>query len=273
MTTTPATHHHRRTHLLTTGQSRAVTPAIIAGLIVATAGAMTFNAFSALAQQQPQPQPQQKDDHPPVITPGTMSSPPSDAVILFDGTNLDGWTHPDGSKADWIVSDGMVTVKPGSGSIISKETFNDAQLHLEFATPTPAHGEGQERGNSGMYIQGRYEIQILDSYDNVTYANGQCSAIYGQYAPLVNASRKPGAWQTYDVIFHAPKFDESGKKIAPGTITVFHNGVLTQDHVELKGPTGGNLSAESPAPGPLMLQDHGNTMRFRNIWFRRLKPS
>jgi len=207
---------------------------------------------------------------PPVVNAGTATSAPSDAVVLFDGSSLDGWTYFDGKPAQWIIDGTAMTVKPGSGSIVSKEKFNDAQVHLEFATPTPAHGEGQERGNSGMYIQGRYEVQILDSFENETYANGQCSAIYGQYEPLVNASRGPGQWQTYDVIFHAPKFDSAGQKIAPATITVFHNGVLTQDHVELKGVTGGNMSPESAEPGPLMLQDHGNTMRFRNIWFRRL---
>ncbi len=207
---------------------------------------------------------------PPIIAPGTATSAPSDAVVLFDGSNLDGWTYFDGKPAQWVVDGAAMTVKPGSGSIVSKEKFNDAQVHLEFATPTPALGEGQERGNSGMYIQGRYEVQILDSFENETYANGQCSAIYGQYEPLVNASRGPGQWQTYDVIFRAAKFDSAGKKIAPATITVLHNGVLTQDHVELKGVTGGNMSPESAEPGPLMLQDHGNTMRFRNIWFRRL---
>ena len=208
---------------------------------------------------------------PAIVTPGMHNAAPSDAVVLFNGKNTDAWTYFDGSACQWIIDGDAMVVKPGSGSIISKEKFNDAQVHLEFATPTPAQGEGQERGNSGMYIQGRYEVQILDSFDNETYANGQCSSIYGQYEPLVNASRKPGEWQSYDVIFHAPKFDESGKKIAPGTITVLHNGVLTQDHVELKGVTGGNLSEESAQPGPLMLQDHGNTMRFRNIWFRPLK--
>lgn len=207
---------------------------------------------------------------PPIVTAGMAGGAPSDAVVLFDGTSVDGWTHTNGGAAQWIIDQGALVVKPGSGSIVSKATFNDAQIHLEFATPREVHGKGQERGNSGMYLQGRYEVQILDSYANETYANGQCSAIYGQYEPLVNASRGPGQWQTYDVIFRAPKFDDDGNKIAPGTVTVLHNGVLTQDHVQLKGVTGGNLSAESDQPGPLMLQDHNNTMRFRNVWFRRL---
>jgi len=208
---------------------------------------------------------------PPVITPGTAGAAPSDATILFDGSSLEGWTYTNGRPAEWIIEGDAMVVKPGSGSIVSRAKFNDAQLHLEFATPTDVHGEGQERGNSGMYLQGRYEIQILDSFDNETYANGQCSAVYGQHAPLVNASRGPGQWQTYDVIFRAPKFDAEGKRIAPGTITVLHNGVVTQDHVELKGVTGGNLSPESAEPGPIMLQDHGNRMRFRNIWYRSLE--
>ncbi len=207
---------------------------------------------------------------PPIVTPGAPNAAPSDAVVLFNGKDVDSWTYFDGSACQWVIDGDAMVVKPGSGSIVSRKKFSDAQVHLEFATPTPAEGKGQERGNSGMYIQGRYEVQILDSYDNETYANGQCSAIYGQSEPLVNASRKPGEWQTYDVIFHAPKFDASGNKTAPGTITVLHNGVLTQDHVELKGVTGGNLSEESAEPGPLMLQDHGNAMRFRNIWFRPL---
>jgi len=207
---------------------------------------------------------------PPIVTPGAHNSAPSDAVVLFNGQDVDSWTYFDGSACQWVIDGDTMVVKPGSGSIVSKKKFSDAQVHLEFATPTPAEGNGQERGNSGVYIQGRYEVQILDSFDNETYANGQCGSIYGQYEPLVNASRKPGEWQTYDVIFHAPKFDASGNKTAPGTITVLHNGVLTQDHVELKGVTGGNLSEESAEPGPLMLQDHGNTMRFRNIWFRPL---
>ncbi|MCL4196889.1 MAG: DUF1080 domain-containing protein [Phycisphaerales bacterium] len=207
---------------------------------------------------------------PPVVTPGRAGSPPSDAVVLFDGTSLDGWTHGGNRAAEWIIEGDAMVVKPGSGSLISRATFGDAQFHLEFATPVEVHGEGQERGNSGLYIQGRYEVQILDSFENETYPDGQCSAIYGQYAPLANASRPPGEWQTYDVIFRAAKFDADGKRLAPATITVLHNGVLTQDCVELKGVTGGALSAESADPGPIMLQDHGNRMRFRTIWVRPL---
>lgn len=215
-------------------------------------------------------QPAATSSVPPIVAPAADAGPPSDAIILFDGQSLAGWVYTNGKPAEWIVEGDAMTVKPGSGSIVSKEKFSDAQIHLEFATPSEVHGNGQERGNSGMYIQGRYELQILDSFQNETYPNGQCSAIYGQYPPLVNASRGPGEWQTYDVIFRAPKFDAEGNKVAPGTMTVFHNGVLTQDHVELKGVTGGSLSAESAEPGPLMLQDHGNRMRFRNIWYRPL---
>lgn len=245
-----------RTRLI--GRRQTLSAVVFSTTIIATVAALPLRAAV-----------ERRFAAPPVITPGTHSSAPSDAIVLFDGSNLDAWTYTDGRAAQWTIDGDAMVVKPGSGSIMSKPKFNSAQVHLEFATP-PAHGEGQERGNSGMYIQGRYEVQILDSFENETYPNGQCSAIYGQYPPLVNASRGPGQWQTYDVIFRAPKFDENGKKTAPGTITVFHNGVLTHDHVELQGVTGGNLSEESPEPGPLMLQDHGNTMRFRNIWFRTL---
>jgi hypothetical protein len=207
---------------------------------------------------------------PPIVTSGTAKSAPSDAIVLFDGSSLDGWTYTNGKAAEWSIEGDAMVVKPGSGSIVSKAKFNDAQIHLEFATPTKVEGEGQGRGNSGMYLQGRYEVQILDSFENETYGNGQCSAIYGQYEPLVNVSRGPGQWQTFDVIFHAPKFDGDGKKTAPGTVTVFHNGVLTQDHVELQGVTGGSLSPESAEPGPILLQDHNNLTRFRNVWVRRL---
>lgn len=207
---------------------------------------------------------------PRVVAPGTAGAPPSDAIVLFDGSSLDGWTHGEDRPAEWVIEGDAMVVKPGSGSLMSKATFGDAQIHVEFATPREVHGEGQERGNSGLYLQGRYEVQILDSFENETYPDGQCSAIYGQYAPLVNASRGPGQWQTFDVIFRAARFDDTGKRLAPATVTVLHNGVLTQDRVELKGVTGGSLSAESAAPGPIMLQDHGNRMRFRSIWVRPL---
>src|SRR6266446_3104953 len=161
--------------------------------------------------------------------------PPSDAIILFDGTDLSQWkSAKDGAPAKWEIKDGAMTVN-GTGSISTKREFGDCQLHVEWASPAEVKGEGQGRGNSGIYLQGRYEVQVLDSYRNQTYYHGQAGSIYKQYAPLVNVSRKPGEWQTYDIIYHAPRFDDQGKLQKPATITLLHNGVLVQDHVELKG--------------------------------------
>ncbi len=218
---------------------------------------------------------QPADKEPPIITPAPEQAqptpPPSDAIVLFDGTNLDAWNHADGKPAQWIAegkAGGCMTCKPGSGSILTKKNFGDAQIHVEFSTPTPAHGESQERGNSGVYIQNRYEVQVLDSYENKTYFNGQCGAVYLQHAPLVNACRKPGQWQTYDIVFHAPRTDATGKVTANARVTVLHNGVLIQDNAEITGPTGGGQPGVGD--GPLHLQDHGNTVRYRNIWIRPL---
>ncbi|HRJ48900.1 MAG TPA: DUF1080 domain-containing protein, partial [Phycisphaerales bacterium] len=194
-----------------------------------------------------------------------------DAIVLFDGTSLEGWTHLDGQPARWIPdghAGGAMTCKPGSGSIVTRQVFGDAQIHVEFATPSVVDGEGQGRGNSGVYIQNRYEVQVLDSFENNTYPMGQCGAIYLQHAPLVNACRRPGEWQTYDIVFRAPIFDESGNVTAPGRITVLHNGILIQDHVPITAPTGGG--DRGTGDGPIHLQDHGNTVKFRNIWVRPL---
>jgi hypothetical protein len=217
---------------------------------------------------------------PPVIDPGTAStqeSPgraPSDAVVLFDGKDLSKWASTDGSAAKWKVENGYFEVVPKTGYIHTREAFGDCQLHVEFAEPTPPHGESQERGNSGVFLQGLYEIQVLDSYENKTYADGQAAAVYGQYPPLVNASRPPGEWQTYDIVFRGPRFDAAGKLARPARFTVFHNGVLVQDNVELTGPTAdGKRPPYKPTPEklPLALQDHGNPVRYRNIWLRELK--
>lgn len=219
---------------------------------------------------------------PPVIDPGTSSTkdapgrPPSDAVVLFDGKDLSQWAHKDGSAAKWKVENGYAEVVPKSGYIYTREAFGDCQLHVEFAEPTPPKGESQERGNSGVFLQGLYEIQVLDSYQNKTYADGQAAAVYGQYPPLVNASRPPGEWQSYDIIFHGPRFDAAGKLTRPARVTVLHNGVLVQDNVELTGPTAhGARPPYKPTPEklPLALQDHGDPVRYRNIWIRELNTA
>ena len=217
---------------------------------------------------------------PPVIdagTPSTQDSPgraPTDAVVLFDGKDLSKWAHKDGSPAKWKVENGYAEVVTKTGYIHTREAFGDCQLHVEFAEPVPPKGESQERGNSGVFLMGLYEIQVLDSYKNKTYADGQASAVYGQYPPLVNASRPPGQWQTYDIVFHGPHFNKDGKVLRPARVTVFHNGVLVQDNVELTGPTGhGKRPPYTPHAEklPLALQDHDNPVRFRNIWIRKLK--
>ncbi len=210
---------------------------------------------------------------PNVIVPGDKDHPPSDAIILFNGSNLDEWTSQKDEAAGWVVSDGILTVKPGSGVIKTKRKFEDCQLHIEFRTPSEIKGEGQGRGNSGIFLQGRYEVQVLDSYDNVTYSNGQAGSIYKQYMPLVNASKKPGEWQTYDIIFTAPHFDKDNTLKTPAYVTVLHNGVLIQNHVELKGSTqyiGAPAYNAHPFQESLMLQDHGNTVSYRNIWIREI---
>lgn len=207
-------------------------------------------------------------EEPRVIDPGP---PPSDATVLFDGKDLSQWNGEKGS-AKWEIKDGVATVN-GTGSISSKQEFGDCQLHIEWATPEKVEGEGQGRGNSGILLQGRYEVQVLDSYINKTYYHGQAGAVYKQYAPLVNACRKPGEWQSYDIIFHAPRFDADGKLEKPGTVTVLQNGVLVQDHVEIMGstgPTGAPKYHAHPLKQSLVLQDHHNPVRYRNIWIREL---
>jgi 3-keto-disaccharide hydrolase len=216
---------------------------------------------------------------PPIVTPGKpgtqdiVGTAPSDAVVLFDGTNLDHWRNRSNGPAGWTVDNGALVEKPGAGDILSRDEFGDCQLHLEFASPVPPRSRDQGRGNSGVMFFGRYEIQILDSYDNLTYADGQASAIYGQFPPQVNASRPPGQWQTYDIVFTAPRFKTDGMLESPAYLTMLHNGVLVHNHVALLGPMHfrglPKYQAHGPA-GPLLLQDHGNPVRFRNIWVRRL---
>lgn len=209
---------------------------------------------------------------PPVVSvPAVEPSVPSDALKLFDGKDLHRWRGKNG-KPEWTVENGFFTVAPGSGDIQTIDSFDNFQLHLEWRAPAEIKGEGQGRGNSGVFLMGRYEIQILDSYNNPTYANGQAASVYKQYIPLVNACRPPGEWQTYDIIFKAPVFDTKGKLVSPAYVTVLHNGVLVQDHVAIKGETVyiGAPTYKAHGKGPIRLQDHGDLVSFRNIWIRRL---
>ncbi|MHB1305491.1 MAG: family 16 glycoside hydrolase [Limisphaerales bacterium] len=221
---------------------------------------------------------------PPVVSPGLSSTPtqagkaPADAVVLFDGGDLSQWVAMDGKPTKWIARDAAMECVPGSGYIRTLRAFGDCQLHVEFATPAKPEGSSQGRGNSGLFFGGtRYEIQILDSFENQTYADGSCASIYNQFPPLVNASRPPGEWQSYDIVWTAPRFDAGGKLTSPARATVFHNGVLVHNNVELMGGTGW-LSRSPyqahPEKQPLALQDHGNPVRYRNIWVRELgRPS
>lgn len=204
---------------------------------------------------------------PKVIDPGPPGGPPSDAIVLFDGKDLSKWNGGD----KWEIKDGYAVTR--ANDITTKDSFGDCQLHVEWATPTEISGEGQGRGNSGVYLMQRYEVQILDSYQNKTYFDGQAGAIYKQHPPLVNACRKPGEWQTYDILFTAPRFDDTGKLLKPAYVTVLHNGVVVQNHFELLG---GTFYERPPAyqahppKAPLHLQFHGNATRFRNIWIREV---
>jgi Domain of Unknown Function (DUF1080) len=207
------------------------------------------------------------------ITPGVVpGEPPSDALILFDGKDLSQWTTTDGAPAKWEVKDGSVTVTKGLGAIRTKQKFNDYQLHIEWRAPAVVSGEGQGRGNSGIFQQERYELQVLDSYESVTYSNGQAGSIYKQTMPLVNATRKPGEWQVYDVIYTGPRFGENGNVITPARITVLHNGVLIQNNTTIWGPTQyrGSTSYVMHGKASIELQDHGNAVSYRNIWVREL---
>jgi len=217
---------------------------------------------------------------PPVVDPGypgtqdKSGKAPSDAVVLFAGGDLSQWCDMEGKPTKWIVRDGVMECVKGSGYIRTLQNFGDCQLHVEWAAPTPAEGKGQGRGNSGVFLGGtRYEVQVLDSYQNKTYSDGSAASIYGQYAPLVNATRPPGQWQTYDILYTAPRFEPDGKLQSPARITVIHNGVLVQNNVEPTGPTGWiDRAPYSPHPvkQPIAFQDHGNPVRYRNVWVREL---
>lgn len=203
---------------------------------------------------------------PVVVDPGSSSKAPSDAIVLFDGTSLEAWNGAE----NWKIENGEATV---GSTVTSKQEFGDCQLHLEFATPSEVSGESQGRGNSGVYLMNQYELQILDSYENKTYFDGQCGSIYKQHPPLVNACRKPGEWQAYDIIFTAPRFNADGTVKTPAYITALQNGVLIQHHFEIQGGTAWDSApkySKHGDRGPLLLQFHGNPVKFRNIWVRDL---
>ena len=207
---------------------------------------------------------------PRLVTPGVAGAPPSDAIVLFGGTDLSAWRSVKTNAPMWKLEQGYLEVMPGAGHICTKQEFRDVQLHIEWATPAAVSGSGQGRGNSGAFLMGRYEIQVLDSFENLTYPDGQAAAFYGHAAPLVNASRRPGEWQVYDIIFHAPRPKSDGSS-EPGSFTVIHNGVLVQDHIPVDyKPTRAAPIKSSADKGPLCLQDHRNPVRYRNIWVREL---
>jgi hypothetical protein len=240
---------------------------VLLSAAVASLGAQVSDRWPVHAPDRPQPQ---------VVAPAPAQAPvppPSDAIILFDGRDLAQWQGASGGQARWKVENGYFEVVARTGSIASSRAFGDMQLHIQWATPAQVSGSGQERGNSGIHLMGLYEVQVLDSYRNTTYPDGQAAAIYGQFPPLVNASRAPGEWQTYDILFRAPRFDSQGRATSPARITLIHNGVLVQDNVELSGPTGHYQRPPYRAHDarlPITLQDHGNPVRFRNIWVRDL---
>jgi hypothetical protein len=237
--------------------------------LLAAAALLVAGQFPIHDENRPQPK---------LVDPGPAAErpapAPSDALVLFDGGDLSKWrTKKDGGAAKWKVAGGAMEVVAGTGDIETAQGFGDCQLHVEWATPAPGVGEGQHRGNSGVFLMGQYEVQVLDSYGSKTYPDGQAAALYGQYPPLVNASRPPGQWQAYDIVFRAPRFDGAGKLLKPARITVLHNGVLVQDNRVLPGPTAHQKRppyAAHPAKLPISLQDHDFPVRYRNIWIREL---
>jgi hypothetical protein len=214
---------------------------------------------------------------PKVVAPGPAGPPvpaPADAVVLFDGKDLAAWTDAKGQPARWKVENGSMEVVQKGGDIRTVRDFGDCQLHVEWMAPSPAKGTDQDRGNSGVFLMGLYEVQVLDCYGNKTYADGMTAAIYGQYPPLVNACRPPGEWQTYDIVFHRPRFDKDGRVLAPASMTVFHNGLVVHERAVLTGPTAHKARPPYKMHAdrlPISLQDHGHPVRYRNIWVRELE--
>jgi hypothetical protein len=251
---------------------------MIARASLLVAGGLMVGAAGASALQDPGEWPVHSEERPrpPVVDPGPagpLAAVPSDAIVLMDGTGLDEWVGPGGRTPGWRVGDGYVEVARGTGSLTTRREFGDIQLHVEWAAPAEVSGEGQGRGNSGVFLMGRYEVQILDSWENDTYPDGQNASLYGQEPPRVNASRPPGEWQTFDIVFRRPHFGPDGEVVKPARVTVLHNGVLVHDGVEFHGITVHGQRAEySPHPdrGPISLQDHGDPVRFRNVWVREL---
>lgn len=207
---------------------------------------------------------------PRVVTPGIGTAAPSDAIVLFDGNDFKQWESTNGGEVKWKIEDGVMTVIGGTGAIQTKQSFGDCQLHIEWRSPAKVEGEGQGRGNSGIFLQKNYEIQVLDSYENKTYFDGQAGSIYTQHPPLVNACRKPGEWQVYDIVYTAPRFTSDGKVEVPARITAFQNGVLIQNNFIITGTTYDKNGYKPHYKLPLELQDHGNPVSYRNIWIREL---
>jgi hypothetical protein len=261
--------------------NRPVTRATVTGGLLLAAGVFVLAQQPAAPPAAPAPRDPHANEvpapkNPPrvVVAGATIGAPPADAIVLFDGTDLSKWEkEKGGGPAEWTVADGAIVVKPKTGGIRTRQGFGDVQLHIEWATPSPARGSGQDRGNSGVFFQSTYEVQVLDSFENATYWHGSAGSVYKQYAPLVNVSRKPGEWQVYDIVYHAPAFNEDGRVTKRATFTVFYNGVLVQDHVEVMGVTTNEGPPYYKAHAdklPLSLQDHDHTVRFRNIWVREL---
>ena len=242
-----------------------------------------LGVYIIIAQDKPNPKDTEVwEPEPKIVTPGTENSAPSDAIILFDGKDLSKWKNArGGGDASWIVNNDNSMTVTRNGGIETIEEFGSVQLHVEWKTPLKMEGKGQGRGNSGIMFQRRYEVQVLDSYNNRTYSNGQAASIYKQYAPLVNASKPPGDWQTYDIIFMEPEFNESGIMTKRGRLTVFHNGILVQNNIEILGTTefigmpkigkneiSGYMGKDTKKA--IYIQDHGNPVSYRNIWLRKL---
>ncbi len=252
-------------------RAKSLTLTVCITLLAVTIGCTPAKQYRWAVHDKNRPQPK-------IVDPGAASTQdkagraPADAIVLFDGTDLSQWESTKGKPATWKVENGYIEIVGRTGSLRTKQSFGDCQLHIEWATPAVSKGKGQGRGNSGVYLMSKYEVQVLDSYDSVTYPDGQAASLYGQSPPMVNASRAPGQWQSYDIIFHRPIF-KGDKVVRPATMTVLHNGVLVQDHFVLTGISTHKKRAKyRPHPDklPVTLQDHGDPIRYRNIWIRPL---